>query len=245
LPDAKADATGRNAVQFIYIAKRWRRTGEKKTMRIGIVACEVLKHEIESMTKDDPDFVSREYLKFALHEDAQNMKRIILEKVKELEGKVDAVLLGYAVCQSLEGITKEFGIPTVMLPGADCIDALLGTEEYKAEKKKCMMTWFSSPGWAEVGRDGFIEQFHLDTAEGYDPQFFLDMMFSDYERYLFINTGVGDEQYLLKRSKEFADSINLRLETRTCGLGRIKECVAQVKKAAADRCRSSGERCCE
>ena len=105
-------------------------------MRIGIVACEVLKHEIEHLTKDDPDFVHRDYLKFALHEDAQNMKRIILEKVKELEGKVDAILLGYAVCQSLTNVTAEIKIPTVMLPGADCIDALLGSDEYAAEKKK-------------------------------------------------------------------------------------------------------------
>jgi hypothetical protein len=198
-------------------------------MRIGIIACEVLKHEIEFLTKDDSDFVHREYLKFALHEDAKNMKKIILEKVKELEGKVDAVLLGYAVCQSLENVTGEFSIPAVMLPGADCIDALLGPDEYKEEKKKCLMTWFSSPGWAEVGRDGFIEQFRLNTVEGYDPQFFLDLMFESYERYLFINTGVGDEQFFLRQSKEFADSIKLRLETRTCGLGRIEDAVRQVK----------------
>jgi len=203
-------------------------------MRIGIVACEVFKHEIEHLIKDDPDFVHREYLKFALHEDAQNMKRIILEKVKELEGKVDAILLGYAICQSLENVTAELNIPTVMFPGADCIDALLGTEEYKAEKKKCMMTWFSSPGWAEVGRQGFIEQFHLDSVEGYDPQYFLDAMFDSYERYLFINTGVGDTEFFLKQSKEFADSIKLRLECRTCGLGNIEKCVNEVKKLAAD-----------
>ena len=202
-------------------------------MRIGIVACEVLKNEIEFLTKDDPVFVHREYLKFALHEDAKNMKRLITEAVNALEGTVDAVLLGYAVCQSLENITAELRVPAVMMPGADCIDALLGPEEYAAEKKKCMMTWFSSPGWAEVGRKGFIEQFHLDTAEGYDPQFFLDLMFDSYERYLFINTGVGDEQFFLRQSKEFADSINLRLETRTCGLGRIEGCVAAVKELAA------------
>ncbi|MCL2318428.1 MAG: DUF1638 domain-containing protein [Methanomassiliicoccaceae archaeon] len=202
-------------------------------MRIGIVACEVLKHEIEFLTKDDPDFVHREYLKFALHEDAKNMKKIILEKVKELEGKVDAILLGYAVCQSLENITAELNVPAVMLRGADCIEALLSPEECRAEKKKCMMTWFSSPGWAEVGRAGFIEQFHLDSVEGMDPQYFLDMMFDSYERYLFINTGVGDTEFFLKQSKDFADSIKLRLETRTCGLEGVEECVARVKKLAA------------
>ena len=204
-------------------------------MRIGIVACEVLRHEIEHLTKDDPDFVHREYLKFALHEDAKNMKKLIIEAVNALEGKVDAVLLGYAICQSLENVTAEFKVPAVMMPGADCIDTLLG-DEYAAEKKKCVMTWFSSPGWAQVGRQGFIEQFRLDTVEGYDPQFFMDLMFESYERYLFINSGVGDTEFLLKQSKEFADCVHLRLETRTCGLERIAERVAQVKELAARCC---------
>jgi hypothetical protein len=202
-------------------------------LRIGIVACEVLRHEIEHLTKDDPDFVHREYLKFALHEDAQNMKRTIIEKVNALEGSVDAVLLGYAICQSLENIAAVLRVPSVMLRGADCIEALLGVEECKAEKKRCMMTWFSSPGWAEVGREGFIEQFRLDSVEGIDPQYFLDMMFDSYERYLFINTGVGDTAFFLKRSEEFADSIKLRLETRTCSLEGVEECVARVKELAA------------
>jgi len=209
---------------------------EETSMRIGIVACEVLKHEIEHFTKDDPSFVHREYLKFALHEDAQNMKRLIIEAINALVGKVDAVLLGYAICQSLQNIAAEVNVPLVMMPGADCIETLLGVEECNAEKKKCMMTWFSSPGWAEVGRKGFIEQFHLDSVEGIDPQYFMDLMFESYERYLFINTGVGDTEFFMKQSKEFADCVNLRLETRTCSMERIEKCVADVKELAARHC---------
>ena len=212
-------------------------------MKIGIVACDILKEEIELLTKDDKDFVHREYLEFALHEDPANMKRVILEKVNALDGKVDAVFLGYAVCQSLQGVTEELKVPTVMLPGADCIDVLLGTDEYNREKKICAGTWFSSPGWAKEGINGLIKEFHLDSVEGYDPQYFLDMMFDSYERYLFINTGVGDEKFFLKQSKEFADSIKLRLETRTCGLGNIEECVAKVKKLAAAASSGAGRKC--
>jgi len=206
------------------------------TMRIGIVACEIFKHEIDFLTKDDPSFVHREYLKFALHEDAQNMKKLIIEAVNALVGKVDAVLLGYAICQSLQNIASEVDVPLVMMPGADCIETLLGVEGCKAEKKKCMMTWFSSPGWAEVGRSGFIEQFHLDSVEGIDPQYFMNMMFDSYERYLFINTGVGDTEFFLRQSKEFADCVNLRLETRTCTLEHIEKAVADVKELAARYC---------
>jgi len=200
-------------------------------MKIGIVACNVLKGEIEFLTKDDPDFVHREYLEFALHEDAQNMKRVITKTVNELEGKVDAVLLGYAICQSLKDIPSELKVPTVMLPGADCVDALLGTEEYNKEKKKCIGTWFSTPGWAVEGVDGLIKAFHLDSAEGYEPQFFLDMMFESYERCLYIDTGIGKSKEYAEMSQDLADQLKLRLECRSCsGLRAIEDAITNVKK---------------
>ena len=115
-------------------------------MRLAIVACDILKEEIEFLTKDDPDFVHREYLEFALHENPEHMRDVIIEKVNSLKGQVDAVFLGYAICSSLENVTERFDVPAAMLPGADCIDALLGTEEYNREKKICAGTWFLSPG---------------------------------------------------------------------------------------------------
>ena len=204
-------------------------------MKIGIVACDILKEEIEFLTKDDKDFVHREYLEFALHEDSENMKRIIIEKVNALEGKVDAVLLGYAVCQSLQNVTAVLKVPTVMLPGADCIDALLGTDEYNREKKICAGTWFSSPGWAKEGINGLIKEFHLDSVEGVDPSFFLDLLFDSYERCLHIDTGVGNNEEYTQKSKEFADSLKLRLDCRKCGLGAIENAVKETKKMAGAR----------
>ena len=75
-------------------------------MRLAIVACDILKEEIEFLTKDDPDFVHREYLEFALHENPEHMRDVIIEKVNSLKGKVDAVFLGYAICSSLENSRK-------------------------------------------------------------------------------------------------------------------------------------------
>lgn len=189
-------------------------------MRLGIVACDILKNEIEFLTKDDPDFVYREYIEFALHENPPEMKRVIIEKVNSLKGQVDAVFLGYAICNSLENVTQEFEVPAVMLPGADCIDALLGPEEYKNEKKKCPGTWFCSPGWAMEGTNGLIKELHLDSMveEGYDPSFFLDIIFDSYERTLFIDDGIGDADKYETEARKFSDEIGLRTECRTCNL---------------------------
>ncbi len=201
--------------------------------RLGIVACDILKPEIEFLTKDDPDFVHREYLEFALHEYSDVLRQKVTETVDALEGKVDAVLLGYARCQSLDGITEVLKVPTVMLPGADCIDALLTTPEYNKEKEICAGTWFMSPGWAEAGTNGLIKEMHLDSVEGVDPQFFLDMLFDSYQRCLFIDSGVGNTEYYKDKSQEMADQLKLRLDCRACNLGAIEEAIRKVKEIAS------------
>lgn len=209
-------------------------------MRLAIVACDILKGEIESLTGDDPDFTHREYLEFALHENPEHMRDVIIEKVNSLKGQVDAVLLGYAICSSLENVTERFDVPAVMLPGADCIDALLGPEEYAREKKVCAGTWFSSPGWAIEGLNGLIKELHLDSMEGYDPSFFFDIIFASYERVLFIDTGIGDPEEYRRMSREFADELKLRLDCRCCNLDRIADTVRRAKELGASLSSANG-----
>ncbi len=203
-------------------------------MRLAIVACDILKPEIEFLTKDDPDFVVREYLEFALHEYPQDMKARIIETVNKYEGQVDAVFLGYATCQSLDGVVESLKVPTVMLQGADCIDVLLTTKEYTNEKRICAGTWFISPGWAEQGVDGLIKELHLDSVEGIDPQFFLDMLFESYQRCLYIDDGIGDEERYRKMSEDVANQLKLRLDRRRCGLGGIEEAIERTKVLAVN-----------
>ena len=203
-------------------------------MRLGIIACDILKPEIEFLTKDDPDFVVREYLEFALHAYPEDMKQTIIETVNKYEGKLDALFLGYATCQSLEGVTQHLKVPTVMLKGADCIDVLLTPEEYTREKKICAGTWFISPGWAEQGLNGMIKELHLDEVEGYEPEFFLDMLFGSYERCLFIDDGIGNEDLYKAQADEVAKGLKLRMDCRKCGLSGLEEAIARTKELASD-----------
>ncbi len=201
-------------------------------MKLAIVACDVLKPEIEFLTKDDPDFVHREYLEFALHEYGDVLKAKVLEAVNALEGKVDAVLIGYAVCQALEGITKMVKVPAVSLPGADCIDALLTTPEYVREKEICAGTWFVSPGWAEAGVAGLMKEFHMDECPDIDMDIVMGMLFGSYERCLFIDTGIGMTDYYREKSEKVAEELGLRHDCRTCNVNAIRDAIAKLKDLA-------------
>jgi hypothetical protein len=202
--------------------------------RIGIVACEILKREIELMTKDDPDIVHREYLEFALHIDSDVLKAKVQEKVNSLKGQVDAVFLGYAICQSLRDVTKLLEVPTAMLEADDCIGAFITPMEYEREKRRCTGTWFSSPGWAELGIQGAVKELHLDSMvdQGYDPMYFMKMIFDGYSRCLYIYTGVGEEDQYVLKSEDFARQLNLRHECRSCDMRVLRKALDQAKQLA-------------
>lgn len=212
-------------------ARSGKMTQNEDRVRIGIVACEILKKEIEQLTKDDPDIVHREYLEFALHTDSAVLRAKVQEKVSALKGKVDSVLLGYGICQSLRGIPMALDVPTAMLEADDCIGTLLTPEEYEREKRVCTGTWFSTPGWAELGVDGVIKELHLDCVkdQGYDPMYFLKMLFEGYSRCLYVYTGVEAENEFFDKSKAFAETLNLKHECRDCDSRVLVKALAEAK----------------
>ncbi len=206
-------------------------------MRIGIVACDIFKQEIDALTEGDEDIVHKEYLEFALHVYPEEMRRTVIEKVNALAGKVDAVFIGYATCQKLSGLPSEVNVPAVMLDGDDCISVFIGPVEYAREKGACTGTWFSSPGWAEQGMAAVIKELHLDSMvdQGYDPMYFVDIIFASYQRCLYIDTGVGDRERCEACSREFAAQIKVPHYSRMGSVDRLAEGIRRAKEIASAR----------
>jgi hypothetical protein len=203
-------------------------------VRIGIIACDIWKREIDAVVGDDSSIVHKEYLEFALHVDSAKLKATVIEKVNSLEGKVDAVFLGYATCQSLKGVREELRVPTVMLDADDCIGALLSPLRYAEEKRKVTGTWFNTSGWAEMGLKGVIKELRLDSAveQGYEPMYFVKIIFSGYSRCLFIDTGVGERERYQGLSEEFSDQVGLKHECTSCGLDALQKAWEDTKALA-------------
>lgn len=206
----------------------------KVCMRLGIVSCEAIKGEMRALTEGDPDIVHTEYLDFGLHVNPENMKRVIIEKVNALEGKVDAVFLGYGICQSLSGITTQFKIPVAMLEVDDCIAALLTPSGYETERKKCAGTWYNTPFFSEAGMRRLMKEFRLDDPkfQKYDKMWFIKRLFSGYSRCLYINTGVGDVERQEAFSRAFAEELNLRHETTQGTVSILRDGLMRAKALA-------------
>lgn len=218
-------------------------------MKIGIIACESFERGLEQLTKDDQDIVHKEYLEFGLHEYPEELKRTVIEKVNALEGKVDAVLLGYGICNSLREVTGEMDVPTVRLDADDCIGVLITPDEYEKERNKCAGTMYHTPYFARMNRGWFEEEMKRKMPNyeevGIDIDWYLDAMFNGYSRILFIDDRLGNEQECMDLSKQFADELNLRWECRegtlsmlAKGIAKAKELAESVKRGHGDPCRS-------
>ncbi|OPY32444.1 MAG: hypothetical protein A4E32_01025 [Methanomassiliicoccales archaeon PtaU1.Bin124] len=204
-------------------------------MRIAIVACDTFKRELEELTHDDDDFVYHEYLEFGLHEFPKELKVAVIEKVNSLEGKVDAVLLGYGTCQSLKDIEKELKVPTVTFHEDDCIGVFLTQDEYNLERKKCAGTFYAIPYFAEMGMDFFTKNWEKrmgDAAKEIDINQIVRFMFDGYSRSLYVHT-TGDREHYECCAKKFADDLSLRHESRDGTLKVMKDAIEQVKELAS------------
>ena len=211
--------------------------------RIGVVACETFKREIEHLLEGhDDDVAYKEYLEFGLHEYPEELKRSVVEKVNSLKGKVDAVFLGYGICQSLKDITSKMKVPTVMLEVDDCVGALITSEEYEKERKKCAGTWYATPFFCEKGESWFDKKLLKELGEeqvkaleeqGYDTMWFLNQLFNGYSRALFIDTKVGDREYFEALSRKFAAKLNLKHESRDGTLEVLREGLRRTRALAS------------
>ena len=203
-------------------------------MKIAIVACDTFKRELEELVDGDDDFVYHEYLEFGLHEFPKELKSTVIEKVNSLEGKVDAVLLGYGTCQSLKDIEKELKVPTVTFHEDDCVGVFLTQDEYNRERKVCAGTFYAIPYFAEKGIDFFTRDWDKklgEAAKDIDPKAFVKFMFDGYSRSLYVHT-TGDREHYECKAKDFADELELRFETRDGTLDVMRKAIDQVKELA-------------
>jgi uncharacterized protein DUF1638 len=206
-------------------------------VRIAVIACDMVRRELDEVLAGDPDITEVVYLEKALHVYPEKMRDAILEQIERVSGDVDAVFLGYGYCQSLKGIEELVDVPVVMPQMDDCISIMLTPERYTAEIKKEVGTWFMSPGWAEVGAEMVIKELHLDRALRYgkDPLEMAKRLFTNYTRGLVIDTGVGDLDEARASAHRFCEDFSLRYEETSERSPVLADTLAQCKRAALER----------
>jgi hypothetical protein len=206
-------------------------------LRIGVIACNVMKLELGKLLESMPEVTEVIFLEIALHCFPQKMKEAIKEQIISIKDKVDVIFLGYGYCQSLKGIEDEFDIPIVMPQLDDCIQIMMTPQKYASEIRKEVGTWFMTPGWAEAGPELVIKELRADRVAKYgkDPLEIAKRLFVHYKRGLYIDTGAGDNENFVTRANEFCKVFNLTLEQTKGTTSILEQYLQKAREIAAKR----------
>lgn len=132
-----------------------------QAMNSLVLACEVLKPEMELVARKMPDSPEIIYLSQRLHDFPEKLREGVQEKLDEIESSradIDLVIMGYGLCgRGLAGVTSKR--VTLLYPRLhDCIPLLLGYDQKNGNiSTREGTTYWSSPGWL----DSFLSEYHL------------------------------------------------------------------------------------
>jgi hypothetical protein len=187
-------------------------------MGIGIITCQVLEKEIKTLAKDIPEVTHFEVMEWGLHVQPDRLLGAVTDRIRQMEERVDAVMLGYGRCQAMHRLPADFKVPIFRPEAEDCIGVLLGQEQYEKEIRQEAGTWFFSRGWTEMGMDFIFHELQVNrlAKKGLDPLKIAHRMLKNFTRGLYIETGLEDDLRLWPKAQEISREFHLRLE-RTAG----------------------------
>lgn len=129
-----------------------------------ILACEVLKPEMETLAREMENPPEMIFLSQRLHDYPDKLRQGIQEKIDEIENTrpdVDEIALGYGLCgKGLTGVTSR-RVKLVLPRLHDCIPFILGQhpDSVEASSREGTTYWISA-GWL----DSFLAEFHLSDS---------------------------------------------------------------------------------
>lgn len=176
-------------------------------MRLKIIACEVMKEELLSITAANQ--IEFEFISMGLHLHPKKL-HTKLQNILACSQGFTKIILAFGLCggaaKDLIVHETELIIPKVH----DCIPILLGSRARYEEYQKERGTFYLSCGWM-ISEKNILSE-HQRICEKYGEVKalrVLERMYDSYKRVLFIHTGCKNEAESLNESKEIAKLLTL------------------------------------
>jgi hypothetical protein len=194
----------------------------KQKQKVCLVACSVLKEEIQQLLNQGKLDAEAVYVSKFFHIDyaavENNVRKVLEQTQKRFKGKIVLVYGDLCLGQDneMKNLAEEYGI--VKVDAVNCIDCQLGGKGkfFEADPEHNLM--FMSPGMV-----GFFKHAkETMLKEGVDEAAFANM-FNGIKGIVFLDT-CGDAEKCVKDIKESGMNIAI-LETRRIGLDNVKRVI--------------------
>ena len=217
-----------------------------RSMRLKLIACEILYREFCWAVARSPHRVDVEFLPKGLHDIGQAGMHARLKEAVEAadEGDFDALLMGYALCSNgLVGL-RAGRVPLVVPRAHDCITLFLGNKErYLDYFQANPGVYFKTSGWIERGEsleqlgplsiqtqsgmnqtyDQLVEKYGEDNAKFLYEQ--LCNMTRNYGKLAFIEMGIEPDDRFERETIRQADERGWKYEKLAGDMGLVVDLV--------------------
>jgi hypothetical protein len=120
-------------------------------MYLKVVACEIMLREVCHVVATSPHVCDVVFLDQGFHDRVDEGRRAIQAAIDDTrDGRYEAVLLGYGLCNNLlAGLTAR-AVPLVVPRAHDCITVFMGSKgRYEREFAETPGTYYYTSGWLE------------------------------------------------------------------------------------------------
>ncbi len=187
-----------------------------------IIACGVLKLDLQKAAQKlgiEADF---KFLESALHDTPEKLKSELQQAVNAVSPEqYGRIILGYGICgQGTDDITAG-KLPLIVPQIHDCISLFLGSAAmYKEQFEKCPGTYYFTAGWLEKGSGpDDLRRWLAKSWPGHTEQEitkFIKEFFSgwqkNYSRAVFIETGEDKDDECRKLARTTAEKYGWKYE---------------------------------
>ena len=166
----------------------------KITGKKVIIACSIMKQELEALIDGDTSFELR-YLDSSLHDTPKKMPALIQKEVDAVASYATQIVLGYGFCSNGIAGVKAPKQGIIVPRVHDCIALFIGSAKaYNIEFNANPGTYYLTPGWLEEGRDplGYMEKDYVPKMGRKKAEMGTKLTFAQYSYITLIDTGVKD-----------------------------------------------------
>ncbi|WP_227764210.1 DUF1638 domain-containing protein [Zhaonella formicivorans] len=192
-------------------------------MKCKIFACKTMEDEVLAVK---PPELECEFLEYALHRVPTKLTRELQQRIDAAQ-EFDTLLFGYGLCSNGTAHLRSPKHTLVVPKTHDCISLLLGSRAaYDREFEQFPATIYLSKGWIDQEAEPLAEfrRYAKDYGEEL-AQSFIDQMYSNYQRVVFIYTELEGLDRYRDYAREVAAYLGVNFAEREGSLRLLRKLV--------------------
>lgn len=207
--------------------------------RVTVLACDVLREEVEHLAADMPHILRSEYLPMGLHDQPDVLRSELRGWIAlaENDPRTEAVVLIYGLCGNGTADLSTRRVPLVLPRAHDCITLYLGSAaRYAAYQKAHPEAYFYTPGWMREKRTPGPDRaakMRAELSERFDDREDVDYLmemeeavWAQHHRAAYIDLGLPNRADYPEKARACAASLKWDFEHLTGDVNLLRDTLA-------------------